>query len=79
MRWSWREGKRGFVFDDQPRIVWGEGTTMRDLRTINFERDCWLLDHYRAWAADHPGLVAQELWWVPEGWRERIKRLYFPW
>ncbi len=82
VEWKWeREGRKGFVIDERGvRIVWGEGTTVVDLSTINFDGDMWTLDHYYVWARAHPDMVGmRELWFVPESWREPIKRLYFPW
>lgn len=71
--------RHGFKFDN-PHVEWGHGTTMVDLAEIDFTEDSWSLAHWRAWAKENPHLLtAGELWYLPEAWREPVKKLYFPW
>jgi hypothetical protein len=72
--------KRGFKFD-HPRIVWGKGTVVADLRRGVDFTDSWNQGDYREFARLNPHLVIWEehLWWCPEPLRPCIEFFYFPW
>lgn len=63
------------------RIVWGEGTTVANLRTDVDFTDSWDLGDYREYARLHPDLIVweEELWWCPRPLRGCITFFYFPW
>lgn len=71
---SWK----GITFN---RVVWGEGTTVINLRTdVNFT-DSWDLGDYLEYARQNPNLIVwvEELWWCPRPLRRCITFFYFPW
>lgn len=61
----------------EPKIVWGDGSRLVDLNTVEFtEENAWVLEDYLAAAGD---IEYVELWWLPESSREALKNMYFPW
>ena len=72
--------KRGLTFNN-PHIIWGQGTTVANLRTgVSFENS-WKRGDYQRYAMLNPHKVirVEELWWCPTPLRPLIKFFYLPW
>lgn len=72
--------QKGLKFNN-PRILWGTGTVVADLReSVNFENS-WNQGDYREFARLNPHLVIweEDLWWCPKSLRPCIRFFYFPW